>query len=167
MYRIGRPRIYTALIITLILESTLFNFFKIGGIQPNFMLILVVFVGLYSEWGEALETGIAAGLLRGAFSAGSVGINLVAFGACALLVSYFKNKVYRENFLTQIIVTLTTALFISVFAILARIVMKDVLFVGIDLFGALTRTVLLISLYTSLFSPPIFYCLRALLPQRS
>jgi len=167
MYRLGRPRVYAALVITLIIESTLLNFFKIGGIQPNLMLILVVFLGLYSHWLEALEAGIAAGLLRGAFSTGPVGISVIAFGGCALLAAFVKNKVYRENFLTQIIITLLIALFLCTAILLARIAVKDFFSAGIDLFAALTRTVFLISLYTSLFSPPVFYFLRALLPKRA
>lgn len=163
MYRIGRGRLYITLIITLLLESTFLNLVSIGNIRPNLILILVIFIGLHSDWRESLEAGMVGGLLRGIASTDPIGMNLIILGLCGLFASYCKNKVYKENFLTQIILTLLMAAALNVCSLFTNIVIKNLELAGVNLMFTSIKTIVLLSLYTSLFSPPAFIFLKKLL----
>ncbi|MFH1753385.1 MAG: rod shape-determining protein MreD [Candidatus Omnitrophota bacterium] len=160
MYGIGRPRLYLVIFIILLLESTVMHEIGFDNVRPNLMLIFIIFVGLFSDWREALEAGIVGGLLRGAFTTSPVGINLTIFSLCALLANYCRNKVYRESFLTQIALTFSLGLFFNIlFVFIERLTAaKDIINVDIQLdFASLAFR---ISLYTALIAPPVFYFLK-------
>lgn len=162
MCRIGRLRLYLFIVIITLIESTLLFFISIKGMRPDLMLIFVIFVGLYSDWSEALEAGIVGGLLKGAMGIGSIGMSLVLFGLAGLFSAYLKNKVYRDNFLTQIILAFAFALFINMTGIFGRIVLKEADPVNTGLSYAFIPAVLLLSTYTAIFTPPVFFCLKKL-----
>ncbi len=163
MYRIGRLRLYIAIIVAFLLESTFFSLIKFGDARPNLILILVIFVGLHSDWEEALEAGVVGGLLRGVLGGGLSGVNLIVLGLCGLFASYCKSKLFKENFITQIILTLSAALAFNALTLFARMITRSIEPVGLDLWRALIFSVFILSLYTSLFSPPAFFCLKKLL----
>jgi len=163
MYRVGRARLYITIIVAAIIESTLLSLVTIGGIRPNLMLVLVIFIGLHSDWNEALEAGIVGGILRGVMGTGSIGMNLVILGLCGLSAGYCKNKVFKENFLTQILLTFLIALAFNISTLFIEIAVRDVPTIGINMMSISIKTLIVLSIYTSLFSPPTFFCLKRLL----
>lgn len=161
MYRIGRWRLYAAIIITILLESTILNLIEIGNIKPDLMLILIIFVGLYSNWRESLEAGVVGGLLKDVISVDTIGVNLILLGLCGLLASYCKNKVFKENLITQLILTLILAMGINILGLFIKIVTKDTGLANIEP-RHIASFLMPICLYTALFSPPTFFCLKRL-----
>ncbi len=167
MYRIGRARLYAAIIITALLECTLLNIINIGGMRPDLILILVIFIGLYAELGEALEAGAVAGILKGIMTTGPVGINVAILTLCALFAHYCRNKLYRESLLTQIILTLLLAAIVNVLGLFAAVLMDDAdIIIKSGLWHTSVFPVVKASLYTSFFGPPAFLLFKHIFKMR-
>jgi rod shape-determining protein MreD len=163
MYRIGRLRLYAVILATLALEASLAHHVHIDAVRPNLMLILVIFVGLFSDWREGLEAGIVGGLLRGALTSGSVGINLTMFSLCALFANYCRNKLYRNSALTQGTLCFSVAVVFNLVSVFVKIMMRNVDFVTADVRNSFGSAVVFVSLYTALVAPLFFLVLRKLL----
>lgn len=166
MYRVGRLRLYLTLVIILLLESNLFYQLTGSDIRPNLMLIFIVFVGLYSDWREALEAGIVGGLLRGALTSGSVGINLTILGLCGLFVHYCKNKVYRESIFTQVFLTMLLAAIFNAMVFFSGTMARNIDLMSTDIHYSFMSTAIRASLYTALMAPPVFFILKRSLRTR-
>jgi len=166
MYRIGRLRLYLAIFAVLILESTAFHSLNFGNTRPNLMLVFVIFVGLYSDWQEALEAGIAGGLLRGALSTGAVGVSLSIFSMASLIAAYSKNKVFRESFLTQIALSFSIALVFNAAVVMSWRIVKTVEMINVTIRDIVVSKAVLISLYTALITPLSFFFFKRVLRVR-
>ncbi len=166
MYGIGRLRLYLVILIILFLECTFVHEISLNGIRPNLMLIFIIFVGLFSDWRETLEAGIVAGLLRGAFTMSPVGINLTILSLCGLLTTYCKNKVYRESFLTQIAMAFSLGLLFNLLFIFSGQLMANGELINVDVHRAFVFRAFMISVYTAIIAPPVFYFLKKALKVR-
>ncbi len=166
MYRVGRARLYIAIAVTIILESTFMILFSFNGMRPNLILVLIIFVGLNSDWQEALEAGIVGGLLRGTMTSGSIGINLTILALCGIFASYCKNKVYKESFLAQMALTLVVAILVNTLSLFCKIAIGNVDLMGLGIKRTFAPTVISFSIYTALVAPPAFFCLKRMLSVR-
>ncbi len=166
MHRIGRFPLYITIIATFIIEGTFLNLMSIGDIKPNLMLIVIIFVGLHSDLARSLEAAFLGGLLRGIAGVGSVGMAVVIFGITALFANYCRNKVFKENFLTQIILTLFVTAAVNGLILFTKVIIKEIELIEINLRRLFVFTVLSLSLYTALLAPPVFLFLKKVLKAR-
>ncbi len=160
MHRITRAHLFTALLATIVIEATFYKIIDFGTMRPNLVLVLVIFAGLYSSWSEALEAGIVAGLLRGGLGTDSIGINIAVLSLSGLLASYFSNKIFKDNFATQIFLVFSLALFANGISVLAKTMVDAAPLVGMDLSRATIKSIVTLSFYTSLCSPPFVLILK-------
>lgn len=79
------------------LQANFFNWFTISGIMPNVFVILILFVGLFSN----STMGVLYGLILGTildFSIGTgVGIYAVAYGIIGLLAAIFDKNFSKDS----------------------------------------------------------------------
>jgi len=148
------------------LECTLVHEIGFNNVRPNLMLIFIIFVGLFSDWRETLEAGIVAGLLRGAFTMSSVGINLTILSLCGLVTTYCKNKVYRESFLTQIALTFSLGLLFNFLFIFTDKLIVNRELINVEIHRDFIFLAFKVSLYTAIIAPPVFYFLKKALKVR-
>ncbi len=143
------------LLIAAFLEATFLNEIRLGGVQPELLLLSVLFLGLYKRGSWGFVTGLAAGGLKGIFSLSRSGTNLLVFAIIGLLIDCNRDKLYVENPLTQV--------FLSFFATLlagAGYYLLTGLFEGTPLcLSKSMRMITLIGLYTAVISPVVFYIL--------
>lgn len=157
MYRIARSRLYLTILAVIVLESTLLNYARVLDIQPDLLLITILFFGLFTSRQNAVEAGLVGGLFRDVLSTGFFGINAVLFGITALLVSLYRDKIYKEFFLTQIFLTVAAGIcvYTGYFFLRYAIFSSGFEYSGNSLFGTIIPSVL----YTSLISPLVFFVL--------
>lgn len=125
------------------------------GVQPDFVLIAVVFFCLRAGWQKGIMLGMIAGFIMDMFSVGRVGLFTVSFGACGFFLGLFTRKLYFENPLTQsLIVFLFTFINASIYAVLS------VTFNGVSLWNIFARKTMPLSLYNFVVSLLIFILLR-------
>lgn len=101
------------LLITHILEMTLFESIRIGGVAPNFMIMIIVSFALLRGSKEGAWIGGASGLLYDV----TFGMFLGQYTLPYILIGYvcgkFNKNFYRENFIMPFFCTLFSSLFAS------------------------------------------------------
>ena len=100
-------------------------------------------------------------------SAGPVGIYLTILSLCGLFASYCRNKVFKDNFLTQIVLTFLMALVFNLLNFFTGIMIKNAELLTVDIQNTFASTVLAASLYTAIFAPPAFFFFKRLLTVRT
>ncbi|MGL4361985.1 MAG: rod shape-determining protein MreD [Cellulosilyticaceae bacterium] len=102
------------LAMTYILETTIFQSIRIGGVAPNFMVIIVVSFALLRGSKEGAIIGFFAGLIYDVTFGMYMGEMIIPY----MLVGYFCGKFnvnfYRENFILPFLCTLTSSVFVNV-----------------------------------------------------
>ncbi len=156
MHKITRPRLYLGIFFIALLEIVFFSGIKLFGVQPDILLLAVIFFSLFFDRENALEAGLAAGIIRDVLSIGFFGSNAVLFFALAFIASLFRDKIYKDFFLAQIcFVAALTALFY-----LGGFFFKNAASSFALSFPEGLRWVILPAvLYTSIISPPAFFLL--------
>lgn len=101
------------------LEATLFQYLRIGGIGPNFMIMIIVSFALLRGSKEGMIIGAAAGMLNDISFGMHLGPTLLSYLVIGLFCGRFNKNFYRENFIIPFICTLVSSLFYSAINILS------------------------------------------------
>lgn len=83
-------------IISFLLQTTLFQNLRVAGVLPNLMLLVVVFISFLNGVYYGMTVGISVGILIDFLYGSLIGINMLAF----LLIGYFSgmlNRLYRRG----------------------------------------------------------------------
>jgi rod shape-determining protein MreD len=83
-----------------ILQSTLFPFLQIAGIQPDTLIVLITCFGLLGGTGYGVFTGIAGGLLQDILYGGPIGMNALIY----MVIGYLTGLLYERIFVDRYIV---------------------------------------------------------------
>lgn len=97
-------------IVLYILQSNLFNWFKIAGVMPNLFIIYILFIGLYANKTTGITYGIIIGLLLDLFIGKKVGITAIMLGVVAIIGVIFDRNFSKENRVTLIIMVLVSTI---------------------------------------------------------
>jgi len=103
--------IYLIVILNFILQTTLFQGFRINGIIPNTSLILIVVISIFYGHEKGIVSGIVAGLLQDFFFSKAIGINLLIYTIIAYFIGGLKKKLFKDNFLTPILLIFISTIF--------------------------------------------------------
>lgn len=94
------------------LQANVFQTFTIAGIMPNLFVILILFIGLYTNVTLGLSFGVIVGLIIDFVYSKSIGITAVMLCIVGYLGAYFDKNFSKENKITIIImVAVSTAIF--------------------------------------------------------
>ena len=139
-------------IIIYFLHSNLFTWFKIAGVMPNLFVILVLFIGLYSNKYMGVIYGIIFGLLLDLFIGKKVGVTAIMLGAVGVIGMLFDKNFSKDNRITLIVmVTISTLIFevgqSLIYYIIARETLELLPFIQILLIECLFNALITIILY--------------------
>jgi len=91
---------FILILISFILQSTVFQFVKILDVVPNISLILlIIFAVQFGEYYGGL-LGIFIGILTDVMYVGFFGINTLIYFVIGYILGNFKDNVYKEDYLT-------------------------------------------------------------------
>lgn len=99
--------------LTHIFETTIFQHIRIGGISPNFMIMIVVSFALLRGHKEGALIGCVAGLFYDVTFGAGIGYMTVAYGLVGYACGKLNKNFYRENFILPFLCTIASSLFIS------------------------------------------------------
>lgn len=99
------------LVIVHILEATLFQYIRIGGIAPNVIISIIVSFALLRGSKEGLLLGIGAGLLYDLSFGINIGFSVIVYSIIGAGCGYFNKNFYRENFIIPFICVIVSVLF--------------------------------------------------------
>ena len=135
----------------IVLQTTLAPLFAVGGVRPDWVLVLVVFFAMHGKGLDAVLAGWVLGLLADFQTAEKFGLLSLAYGLTALVVYLLRDLVFRRHPLAHFAVTL-----------LAGLLLQAVMFgyVAVRHRGAIAGwtdcvTGGLSALYTALWAPPL------------
>jgi len=154
--------------LVLLFQTTLGRLFNfdisyLGGIGPDFMAMVTVFVALYArEAADAMLTGcilglgvdLAAGGAVGAMA--SVGPMPVAYAIAAALIFRIREGMFRDRALTRVLLTIVfCALSHGLWVTLQGLLTASSL--TWRLYGRMLLEVLVVAIYTGLLAPLVLY----------
>ncbi len=151
-----RLYLYSLLVIFLSVQVVLM---KRTAWVPDLVLLTVVFTGIFRGWGEGAVFGLAAGFLRGCFSVGTPGLDILLFPAVGAVSSVLPAMFYRQNPAAQVF---------AATAVVFTVVAAHTLYLNatcgndIGIFFALKNSWKCLAL-TVAVSPLVFVCLERLL----
>ncbi len=119
----------------------------IEGVQPDLVLVLVVFFGLYAPRQDAYIAGWVLGLATDLMSIERLGLFSITFCAVAVMVNAVRNLVFLKSVATHLIITLAASLLAQIGLLAYRAS------VGAESVGAVHRVAsecALIALYTAI-----------------
>ena len=97
--------LFVLLCLCLVLQGTLFQYLSIGGIKPDLVMLLVIYIALHQKPLVGLAYGFGCGLIADMYLGRYIGLYAFILAVVALLVSFIQKKWYRENvILTMILV---------------------------------------------------------------
>jgi len=141
-----------AFLVFYFLQSNLFTWFKIAGIMPNLFVILVLFIGLYSNKYMGVTYGIVFGLLLDLFIGKKIGITAIMLGIVGIIGTLFDKNFSKENRITIIIMVMISTFVFElgrclILYILNRVYIEFFPFIEILLIECLYNAILTIILY--------------------
>ena len=157
MYRIKRPHLYPTILAIIILECTVLVRLSFFWNQPDILLVAVLFFSLFFDYKRSLEVGIAAGLIRDLVTSGFFGINTVLFGAVAFLVSFYSDKIYKDFFMAQVLLTIGAGIFFYSGHFFLNYIIGGA--DRVEFIGSPIAVIAPAVLYTSFVSPFVFFAL--------
>lgn len=106
----------------LIIENSVTNYINILGASIDFILIYLTIISLYTGELESSLIGAIIGLIQDITVGGIFGVNGLIYFAICFIVSYSRNKIYKESKVTIFTLILATTIFSSLVDILTSIV---------------------------------------------
>ena len=97
------------------LQSNFFNWFTISGVMPNLFVILVLFIGLFSNRMTGVIYGVAIGAILDLVIGMQIGINAVGLGVIGFLSATFDKNFSKDSRATIMFMVLGTTLIFEVF----------------------------------------------------
>jgi len=101
MLRINRPIIYILILCAFYAELTVLHRVTFHNAQPDILLGLTIFFGLFAGIRYGVEAGILAGFLRDISGTGPFGFFTLLFGLAGLVCGALSDRIYREHVLVQ------------------------------------------------------------------
>ena len=82
------------------LQANFFSWFNIAGIMPSLFVILVLFIGLFSNRTMGAIYGIAIGIIMDLVLGIKIGINAVSLGIIGFLAAIFDKNFSKDSRMT-------------------------------------------------------------------
>ena len=102
---IRRVFFYSGLfLLSIILQSTLLHFFKIGGVKPDLLLIVVILSAVLNGKKTGAGVGFAYGLLEDILVGKYIGLQALTKMLTGYIVGSLERKVFPDNVLVPVVV---------------------------------------------------------------
>jgi len=92
--------------LALSLQSTVLSPYSIKGVVPDIVLVIVVCYAMLNSKGHSVAYGVFCGLLEDLFSARIIGINAIAKGVTAYIISRLQPRLFQDNALVGLLMVL-------------------------------------------------------------
>ena len=83
-----------------LLQANFFTWFKIAGVMPNLLVILMLYIGLFMGRNSAITYGIIFGLLVDIFISRRLGITSIMLAVTGILANLFDKNFSKDSRIT-------------------------------------------------------------------
>lgn len=115
-------------LIIYLLQSNFFSWFTIADIMPNLFVILVLFIGLFSNRTMGTIYGLVIGLILDLVIGTKIGINSIGLGLIGFLAAVFDKNFSKDSRITIMVMAVVAT---AIFEILSYIL--NYIFISIQL----------------------------------
>ncbi|SCY15820.1 rod shape-determining protein MreD [Alkaliphilus peptidifermentans] len=150
------------IVINLIFQSTLLQYFKIYDVLPNTALILVISLAIYSGKNKGAIIGFFVGILQDIIFGRIIGLNAMIF----MVTGYTVGSINRNLFKDNLIVPFTLTALATGFYEVINMLLIFLLGYRIELFNVFKKMLFIGVLYNSIFSVIIYIYVSKLFRSR-
>lgn len=90
--------------VSVILQSTLFHFLKIGGVKPDLLLIIVILSAVMNGKKTGAGLGFAYGLMEDLIAGRYIGLQALTKMLTGYLIGLLERKIFSDNVLVPVVV---------------------------------------------------------------
>lgn len=152
-------------ILLFLLQTTLFQYFRIGGVIPNTSLIFIILMTVLYGKTEGLLSAVLLGSFQDIFLSKALCMNLLiylAISACLILID---EKIFKNNYTAPIIIFVSTTVIYNLMYGMFLFFMNDQLnytrsFLEIIPIEVVYNTIIGVFVYKKLFKRVFGYELR-------
>lgn len=145
-------------IVFLIFELANIKSLTLFGARPDFILILTVFAGLHQGVLYGAGLGFAGGLAKELFSNALLGPVAFSLTLTGFLAGLFGQRVFYQNIFIQVIIIFIATLF--------KMTLSTSLLIFIHHSSYPSRAFISQAFYNALITPPIFFLLSNIFPDK-
>jgi len=98
-------------LLSVLLQSTLFNYLVVAGVKPDFVLLLVIYFAFTNGPGKGALLGLTFGLLEDFYVGRYIGMNALSLLLTGFIAGWFETKLYKENLLIALVVVFVASFF--------------------------------------------------------
>lgn len=139
------------LALALLLQITVLEMLRIGGVMPDLVLMLVVFAAFLRGKTEGAFWGFVAGLMKDVAAGSFFGLNALSLMTAGYLVGLAERRLYKDSIPVAMFVTWLAAVVSQLVHYLL------LLYLGVDIpAGTAMRVIFSGALYTAILVP-LFY----------
>ena len=109
-FKFKRLKFFSLAYLTLLIQSALLPLVFNSNSKPDLILILVIFYALYHGPKQGMIIGMGFGLCVDILSGGALGLNVFILGFIGYFTGFLTERVYRDHFLTMIVVPFCASL---------------------------------------------------------
>lgn len=102
---------YLIFIVCYVLQANFFDWFTIAGISPNIFIILILFLGLFTNNKFSIILSLLIGATLDLVSTKTFGVTAVMFCLIAVLAGYFDKNFSKENRVSILILVVGMTIF--------------------------------------------------------
>ena len=141
------------ILFNLILQSTLFQWFKIYDVVPNTSLIIVISFAIYSGRNRGAIIGFFVGILQDIIFGRIIGLGALIFMIIGYLVGLMDQKIFKDNLFVPLVLTaLATILYEMV-----NFLLIFLLGYKIELLNIIKKMLIIEVIYNSIISIIVYY----------
>lgn len=149
--------IFIAFIFIYLLQSNLFTWFNIAGVQPNLFIILILFCGLFTGKISGLICGVICGILIDLFAHTSVIIEPMMLGVLGFASGLLAKNFSKENRLNIMIMVIATTFIYEIGVYTLKILMNGLQLELLGFIKIIFIEILYNSMITIIIYPMIQY----------
>ncbi|MDF2839703.1 MAG: mreD [Clostridia bacterium] len=86
-------------LLNVVLEATLFQFFRIGGIKPDFVIVLIIAYAILEGGAYSAAMGLASGLLIDILFGRMIGVNALSYMITGYILGQAHENVFKDSIL--------------------------------------------------------------------
>ena len=98
------------ILLAFFVQMALGLFLRPGAVKPNLMIIVTIFLALFTDERFGAKAGALSGMLLDIFSIRFFGLNTILFAFGGYLVGKYNSKFYKNSIITHFIVTFAASL---------------------------------------------------------
>ncbi|MCG8538903.1 MAG: rod shape-determining protein MreD [Clostridia bacterium] len=135
-----------------ILQTTIFQYFRVAGILLNTALLIVVTISTIYGRKDGVTAGILAGLLQDLFFSKAIGINILIYASIGYIIGGIEDKIFKDNYITpSLLISCSTLYYHTLYFVLMYFLRYAIIYMDI------LKSVVLVEMIYNLIVGIIFY----------